>query len=219
MRHIMRVLALLSMLVLTMAPVLAPAADYSEGFEYIRIPQQPVVAAGPKVEVREIFWYGCPHCFHLEPVIRSWLDGKPRAVQFVRMPATFSGGNPAWTLHARTYYAFEAMGAVERLHEPFFKALHVERASLMDRDSIAAWVAAKGADKAAFLKAFDSQAVKQKMQTSDSQVAAYGISSVPVLIVAGRYLTSPSMSGGNEQIIQVVNYLVARAAAENNGKH
>lgn len=214
MRHIMRILAL----VLTMAPALAPAAEYSEGFEYIIIPQQPVVTTGGKVEVREIFWYGCPHCFHLEPVIRSWLAGKPRAVQFVRMPATFKGGNPVWTLHARTYYAFEAMGAVDSLHEPFFKALHEERANLIDRDSIAAWVAAKGADKAAFLKAFDSKTVKQKMQVSDDQVAAYGISSVPVLIVAGRYLTSPSMSGGNEQVIQVVNYLVARAAAENNGK-
>ena len=102
-------------------------AEWGEGWDPVDPPVATSVPEG-KVEVVEFFWYGCPHCFHMEPELKKWLDRKPDQVIFKRVPSPL---NPSWTVHAQFYYAAEAIGATEQLHEPLFEAIHVQKLSLI----------------------------------------------------------------------------------------
>ena len=97
------------------------AAPYNEGEHYEAItPAQPT-SSKDQVEVVEMFWYGCPHCFRLEPFVDRWLKKKPANVKFVRMPGVF---RPSWEIHARAYYTAEILGVVDKVHRPMFDAIH-----------------------------------------------------------------------------------------------
>src|SRR4030067_1440450 len=142
----MRKLICLPLFALLLLP-LAGQAKFLEDVEYKRVCPQPV-ETGSKIEVREFFWYGCPHCFSLEPSVERWLKTMPKNVRFVRTPAVF---NEQWAVHARAYYAFETLGITAKMHNPAFHALHVDKGRLFDADSIAAFGAEKGGDPQAFL--------------------------------------------------------------------
>src|SRR5471030_772380 len=84
---------------------------------------QPVETKG-KVEVVEFFWYRCPHCYNLEPVLEPWVKKLPADVQFRRVPAVLSD---AWAIDAAIFYTFEALGVLDKVHKPFFDAIHKDR--------------------------------------------------------------------------------------------
>ncbi|MCK7583636.1 MAG: DsbA family protein [Chromatiales bacterium] len=100
------------------------------------------------------------------------------------------------------------------MHEPLFAALHVDRRRLMDADSIAAFVAEKGGDKKAFLDAYNSFGVQANVNRAEQAGRAYGMDSVPVMFVDGRYMTNASIAGGYDKLFDVVDFLVKKAAAE-----
>lgn len=189
---------------------LAGQAQFLEDVEYKRVSPQPV-ETGSKIEVREFFWYGCPHCFSLEPSIERWLKNMPKNVQFVRTPAVF---NEQWAVHARAYYAFETLGITAKMHKPLFHALHVDKRRLFDADSIAAFVAEKGGDRTAFLDAYNAFGMPANVNRATQAGRAYNLESVPTLIVDGKYMTNANIAGGFDRAMQVVNFLVAKAAAE-----
>lgn len=133
------------------------------GRDYTQIsPAQPT-DSGKKIEIIEFFWYGCPHCYHLEPSLKAWLKRKPADVEFKPMPATF--GAPTWEPLTRTYYALDAMSLAAKHHDALFAAIHEEkdpnkqRAMVNDSRIIADWLATKGVDKQKFLDAYNSFAV------------------------------------------------------------
>jgi thiol:disulfide interchange protein DsbA len=199
-------LALFALLLLP----LAGQAQFLEGVEYTRVNPQPV-ETGNKIEVREFFWYGCPHCFSLEPSIERWHKTMPKNVQFVRTPAVF---NAQWAVHARAYYAFETLGITEKMHAPLFQAIHVDKRRLFDAESIAAFVAEKGGDRKAFLDAYNSFGMQANLNRATQAGRAYNIESVPTLIVDGKYMTNANIAGGFDRAMQVVNFLIKKAAAE-----
>ena len=120
------------------------AADqYEEGIHYERVvPPQPTSTVG-KVEVLEIFWYGCPHCFRLEPYIERWLKKKPENAQFVRLPGVF---RPSWEPGARAYYTAVLLGKMEEIHKPLFNAIHLEKKKLNTEDAMRDFFADQGVD-------------------------------------------------------------------------
>jgi len=189
----------------------AGRADYTEGVEYVRLPQSQPVETGNKIEVREIFWYGCPHCYTLEPAINKWLKTKPADAQFVRMPAILG---PSWEPHARAFYAFEALGVTDKLHSAFFNALHAQGQALNNESSIAEFVAKHGVDKEKFLKAYNSFSVNAFVKNAVQMALRYGIESVPTLIVDGKFKTGSATVRGNDPLMQLVDYLVKKSAAE-----
>jgi thiol:disulfide interchange protein DsbA len=199
-------LALFALLLLP----LAGQAQFLEGVEYTRVNPQPV-ETGNKIEVREFFWYGCPHCFSLEPSIERWHKTMPKNVQFVRTPAVF---NAQWAVHARAYYAFETLGITEKMHAPLFQAIHVDKRRLFDAESIATFVAEKGGDRKAFLDAYNSFGMQANLNRATQAGRAYNIESVPTLIVDGKYMTNANIAGGFDRAMQVVNFLIKKAAAE-----
>jgi len=185
-------------------------AQYLEGVEYTRVSPQPV-ETGSKVEVREFFGYGCSHCFALEPILEKWLKSLPKNAQFVRTPAVFS---EAWAVHARAYYAFEALGITSKMHYALFQALHAEKRTLNTADSLAAFVGEKGGDRKAFLDAYNSFGMQANLSRATQTGRAYNIDSVPTLIVDGKYMTSANIAGGYDKVPLVLDFLIKKAATE-----
>ncbi len=205
----MRKLIGLPLFALLLLP-LAGQAQFLEGVEYTRVSPQPV-ETGSKIEVREFFWYGCSHCFTLEPSLEKWLKGMPKGAQFVRTPAVF---NEQWAVHARAYYAFETLGITAKMHSALFHALHAEKRPLNNADSLAAFVAEKGGDRSAFLDAYNSFGMQANLNRATQAGRAYNIESVPTLIVDGKYMTNANIAGGYDKVPQVLNFLIKKATAE-----
>jgi thiol:disulfide interchange protein DsbA len=193
---------------------LAGQAEPLEGVEYTRVVPRPV-STGAKIEVREFFWYGCPHCYALEPYVERWLRAMPKNAQFVREPAVFS---EPWAVHARTYYAFEVLGLTGKLHRALFDAIQVDKRKLYDAESIADFVAEHGVDRAAFLNAYNSFGVAGSVNRARMDGRAYGIDGVPTLIVDGKYMTSANIAGGHDKVFEVVDFLIKKAAAERDAR-
>ena len=189
---------------------LCSQAQFLEGVEYVRITPQPV-ETGAKVEVREFFWYGCSHCYSLEPSLSKWLKTMPKNAQFVRTPGIF---NERWAVHARAYYAFETLGITAKMHGALFHALHADKRPLNDADSLAAFVAEKGGDRKAFLDAYNSFGMQANLNRATQAGRAYNLESVPTLIVDGKYMTNANIAGGFDRVMQVVDFLIKQAAAE-----
>lgn len=119
---------IISSIIATIALCVGSAAagetDWQEGLHYHAISPAPPPNPSGEVEVTEFFWYGCPHCYQFEPHLSKWLKNKPEGVTFVRVPVLFGG---TADLHARAYYALEVMEELERLHEPLFKVMQIEK--------------------------------------------------------------------------------------------
>ncbi|WP_374675499.1 thiol:disulfide interchange protein DsbA/DsbL [Ideonella sp.] len=179
-----------------------------EGKHFVRLSQPVAPAAAGKVEVVEFFWYGCPHCFSLEPFVEQWLAKLPADVAFRRVPAAFT---PQYEFHQKVFYAFEALGLLGSLHRKFFNAIHVDRKRLVTEADVAAFVSANGADGAKVADAMKSFSVIGKARQAKQLSDAYGVDSVPMLGVQGRFRTSAAMAGGVDKAFLVVDHLVELA--------
>lgn len=169
---------------------------------------------GGKVEVIEFFYYGCPHCFNLQPALKAWLKNPPKDVQFVRMPTIF---RESWVPLTRTYYALEAIGALDKLHDDVFNTVQRNNVNLGDRRLLLDWASRRGVDTTKLAEAYDSFAVQTKTRRSLQMTRAYGITGTPSVVVGGRYVTGPSMtlnadnSINYQRFIEVLNGLVEMA--------
>ena len=186
------------------------AAKFTEGKEY-KLVDKPTVSAGEKIEVLEFFWYGCPHCFTFEPYISRWLETKPDNVEFVRMPAVF---RPEWKIQARTYYALEQMGKLEELHGKIFEEIHKNKKQLNTLDEMTAFLVRNGVDKKAFTDAYNSFSVDGSLRKSVPKQYGYNITGVPTVIINGKYMTTGTMAGTYEKMLEVVDFLVAQDSAK-----
>lgn len=199
----------LAMLVSTFA---VTANDYQTSARYEPIiPEQPT-QTGEKIEVVELFWYGCPHCYHFEPHVQNWLKQKPEYVTFRRIPAIF---RESWMPHARAYFALEQMDKVEDGHSLIFNAMHRDKKRLNTREQIADLLDAGGINRELFLQQYDSFTTESKVRQAALMTRRYGIRGVPAVIIQGKYRTSGSIAGSFENAIKVINELVDK---EHKGK-
>jgi len=181
------------------------ALAFDEGIEYAKVSQpQPTETEG-KVEVLEFFWYGCPHCWHLEPLLKKWKETMPANAQLRRSRAILG---PTWEPLARAYFAAELLGKAEELHQPLFEAVQVKKQRLTDADSIAKFVATLGLDPEAFKEAYGSFFVDMQVRKTMELTRIFGIDGVPAIVVNGKYRTSASQAGGNDQLMGVVTQLI-----------
>jgi thiol:disulfide interchange protein DsbA len=178
---------------------------FEEGTDYTKLATPQPTESEDKIEVLEVFLYTCPHCFHLEPTMAKWLASKPADVEFKRMPAVFS---PRDEPYARAHYAAELMGKGEQFHAALFRALHVENRNIQDEDALVAFAEEQGIDGDKFRKTYDSFFVDMEVRRNEEMVKRYGVDAVPTLIVDGKYRTSPSQTGSQEQMMKVVDYLI-----------
>ena len=191
------------------------AAITSERFElgrhYERLsPTQPTSSGAGQIEVCEIFWYGCPHCYTFDPYLESWREDLPPNVNFLRLPAVW---NPLLQLHARAYYAAEVLGISDEIHAPIFREIHVNGNPLNSEQALQAFFEDFGVSEEEFTGAFNSFAVNTKLQRADELSRRYRISSVPTVIVNGKYSTSASTAGDYPTLMELIDELVASESA------
>lgn len=186
-------------------PALLQAKEYKEGVEYIKLASPLPTQNADKIEVQEFFWYGCPHCFQLEPKLAAWVKNKPANVEFVRTPAPL---NANWMVHTKTFYALEAMGRGEEFHVDLFNAMHVAKLKLYTAEAIADFLAQKGVDKNKFMETFNSFAVNMRARKSEQLGSQYRITGVPALTVNGKYLINTNQAGGFDEVLNILSYLV-----------
>lgn len=184
---------------------------YVAGSDYQLISPAVKTTHPDKVVVTEIFWYGCPHCFRFEPYVEGWSAELPEGVVFEQVPSVIVS---RWVDHARAYYAFQMMGALDQLHTAFFDALHLKRQRLQDVDSIAGFVAEQGLDDKAFREHYFSFPVETQIRKNGQKEKRYGHSGVPAVVVNGKYLVTSSLAGSNERMIQIMNFLVGQELAQ-----
>ena len=182
------------------------AADFNAGTHY-KMVQPQSTDSGDKIEVLEFFWYGCPHCLHFEPFIQSWKKTKPANVEFVRVPAIF---RPEWEVQARAYYALSNMGAIEDLHVKIFEAIQKHKKRLNTMNLLADFVEKYGINKAEFIKEYNSFSVDGMVRKAKKKQKAYKIEGVPSVVVNGKYLSSGSMSGSYDNLIKIIDHLIAK---------
>ncbi|CAG0910974.1 unnamed protein product, partial [Cyprideis torosa] len=184
------------------------AATFEENVHYSRLANPvPVSTPAGKVEVAEMFWYGCPHCFRLEPFIKTWKDSAPDDVEIVRIPGVL---NPSWGVHARAYYAAEAMGVTDQLHEKIFVAIHEQGRRLNTEDAIVRFVTSQGVDGEAFKAAMNSMAASTKVARAEELGKLYELTGVPALIVGGKYRVLSSGVRSYDEMFNVVDFLAEK---------
>jgi protein dithiol oxidoreductase (disulfide-forming) len=195
--------------------VAAAAATLSKwqagtNYQLLASPQPTHVAAG-KVQVAEIFWYGCGHCYALDPTLESWNADKPAYIEFVRVPVIW--GAPHWQ-HAKLYYVLQALHRPE-LHAKVFDAIHQKGMPLAARDEVEAramqlaFLSSQGVSEQDFNAAYDSMAVAASLTRAAELTKNYAIANVPTLVVAGKYSTNTNEAGGTAQMLSLINDLAA----------
>jgi len=204
--------AWLAALLLSVALPVA-AAQFTEGKDYTRLdtPHATTVPSD-KVELREFFSYGCPHCFHFRPLLHDYMAKASDRAALVRVPVTF--GRESWALLAKAYYAADALGVIDKVHEAIFNAIHVDHRDVSSADKLGDVAAAQGVDKDKFVSAMSSFAVDMKMRRARDEVKSYGVRSTPTVVVAGRFLVSPRTAGSQERMIQIIDYLVKQQSPD-----
>ena len=173
------------------------------GYEVIS-PAMPVQNPD-KVEVIEFFWYGCPHCYSLEPALQAWLKKKPANVEFIHQPAVFSD---VWGKHAKAYYTAEALGLNDKLHADFLDAIQNKKQKLLTEDDLAKFFADHGVKDEDFRAAYGSFIVDTKLRQAESMAGRYGITGVPALIVNGKYKITASTAKSQENMLTVLDELI-----------
>ena len=202
-------------MVLMCLPALAYAAGFEEGRSYMEVPFPTKVVTGKKVEVREFFWYGCPHCYVLEPALTRWLKKLPANAEFVRTPGLAA---PAWRLDGQAYYTFKILGVEEKLHSAFFKAAQESQGTMVNENAVADFAASHGVDRKKFMDAFNSFGVRLDLDKAKQLNEDLNINSVPTFVVDGKYLTSPAMAEGEERFFKLLDVLIEKAAKERKTK-
>lgn len=190
----------------------APAqpSPYRVGDHYsVLSPAQPTSAEPGKIEITEVFMYGCIHCYNFEPFVEKWLPTKPANVVFVRVPALFN--RPA-RVHARAFYTAEALGVLEDTHMPFFQELHVNRNSMTDEDDLASFFGRFGVERDAFRQTYNSFAVDTRLRRAEAIGRRYRVSSTPTVIVNGKYVIDGDKVTSYEQILDIATHLAKQEA-------
>ena len=188
---------------LVLAPALAAAQNTPQYTELD--PPQPQVGEGNKIEVVEFFWYGCPHCYAIEPLVEEWQKTLPPDTVFRPYPAVF---NATWARDASIFFAFKALGVAEKLHRPFFDAIHLDHLRTDDPKELDAWVQKHGIDPKKFEATRNSFSVQAQTRRAAQLTAAYKIDGTPEFAVAGRYTISAEQGRTPRGMLDTVSYVV-----------
>lgn len=199
---------LIAAMTATLAPVSLVRAQQSAEDSYSTLPNALPVENPGKVEIAEFFWYGCIHCYNLEPVLDAWLSKLPADAYFRRIPAVF---NERWAIDGSIFYAFEALGVLEKLHRPLFDAIHKDRLKTDNPAALSEWLSRNGLDPKKFDAAMKSFGVQSKTKRASQLTGASRIGGTPAMMVQGRYTisveqgrTGKGMLANAERLIPVV---------------
>jgi len=181
--------------------------NFQAGQDYVVVqPPQPTDHPG-KVEVMEIFWYGCPHCYDFEPHLENWIANKPDYVAFVRLPAVL---NRQWEVHGRAFYTAQALGILDEIHKPLFDAIHKDHRQLFTDEQVAKFFEEHGVDPKTYEATANSFAVQTRLNRARTLPGRYGVTGVPTVIVNGKYRIDARMAKSWDRFLDIIDFLVAK---------
>ncbi len=180
-----------------------PPRTFEESFRSIN--PQPTAAGADKIEVIDFFWYGCPYCYQLLPLIAAWETTKPADVVLRRIPAVL---RQEWVPDAHLYYTLEILGAADRLHARVFDAVHKDRLQTADSEVWGKWAVANGIDRAKWDEAYNAQGVRDRVVRAVELGRDYDVRGTPVIIVDGRYQTGSGQAGALKNVIPTIDGLI-----------
>ena len=192
---------------------LAMAEAPKIGAQFDAVAQPIATDNAAKIEVMEIFWYGCIHCYQMDAPLNAWVKKLPSDVYFKRVPGL---PNTSWAPMAKAFYAMETLGVSEKLHTPLFDAINKSKTlNPTDEKAAITWVTAQsGMDKLKVEQAFKSFTINTSLNRAAQIFRASGATGVPSLVIDGKYITSSTMAGGNEQALKAADYIIGNVRAE-----
>ncbi|WP_158256726.1 thiol:disulfide interchange protein DsbA/DsbL [Pseudomonas sp. MYb185] len=185
--------------------VQAQTSQYQAGVHYVELPSAAPTQEPGKIEVAELFSYGCGHCFTFEPIIGQWKQGLADDAYFRPVPAFFGG---AWDTLGQLFYTLESMDKLDETHAAVFQAIHNQGQRLTDVSAMTKLLGQYGIDEDEFRKTWDSAGVTLKINQAKRLTRAYRATGVPTLIVNGKYRIEGSMAGSFEEMLKIADYLV-----------
>jgi len=188
------------------------AADmWEKGRHYKELPIPVKTRDTSKIEVVEVFWYGCPHCYEFNNNhLPKWEEHLPKDVDFWMVPATF----PGWVEHAKAFYAAEFLGVREKLHQPLFDAIQKDPRKYKDVEDLKGIFVENGVNGDDFDNIFEASGfrkisqVDQALKKTSERVKSYRISGVPALIVNGKYKIGVRDAGSMANMLKITNFLI-----------
>ena len=212
---------LLPLLLLSGAASADDMTSFTEGVNYVAvIPAQATDVKPGQLEVIEFYWYGCPHCFALEPYIEAWeKSGKPKDVVFKRIPAAMKGSE--FYVDAQAAFAADILGVGEKIREPFFNAIHLDdqEALRSDKDAIRDFFGKYGVKPADFDATWDSFGVQSRLAAAQQLGERYQVQGVPTVIINGKWKTGAGYQMEPANIMKCIEFLIAKEQAASGGKH
>jgi protein dithiol oxidoreductase (disulfide-forming) len=197
------------------APALAQASGTGAPSDHLVLPAPLPTAGSPgTIEVVEVFWYGCPHCFRLETPLRHWIARQPADVRVRRLPAVLT---ESWRPAARLHYTLEALGRLDALHPEVFEAEHGKRSLQVQSrevETFADWAAKHGVQRQAFIDAWNSPAVAARVDEAARLTLPLKRIGVPAIVVDGRLLTTASLTGSHDALLDTADRLIAQVRSE-----
>jgi protein dithiol oxidoreductase (disulfide-forming) len=189
-----------------------PSGKWKPGVNYDPlVPAQPTNVSPGKVEVVEVFWLGCPHCYALEPFIQTWLKSKPAYIEFVRVPVMWG---PVHRAHARLFYTLQALNRPD-LFEKAFDTIQQQHNMLVagsDDETLKlqeAFAKENGISADDFAKAANSFTVNSNLQRAEQLTQRYQVQGVPLVVIDGKYSTDVAKAGGPANLISIIDDLAA----------
>lgn len=217
----MRLATRLATLLLALTPLACSAetaatSKFELGEHYFPVRNTSTPTDADKIRVTEVFWYGCPHCYKFDPYVERWKDRKPADVVFTRMPSSL--GRPQGLMHSRAFYTAESLGVFDQFHPLFFKLMQEQRMPMDTPAAIGSVFERIGISTPEFDNTFNSFAVDNRVRRAEGQIRDYGITSVPSVVIGGRYWTNATVAGGSyDKMLEVVDEVVAKIRAERKG--
>jgi thiol:disulfide interchange protein DsbA len=193
----------------------ADMTSFQEGVNYVAVnPAQATSVKPSQVEVIEFYWYGCPHCFALEPYVEVWEKTKPANVVFKRIPAAMKDSE--FYVDAQATITADILGVGEKIREPFFNAIHLDNQGELrsDKDAIKTFFGKYGVAPKDFDATWDSFGVQSRLAQYQQLGARYDVEGVPTLIVNGKWKTGAGYQMAPADIMNCVKFLVAKESGK-----
>jgi thiol:disulfide interchange protein DsbA len=167
------------------------------------LPQK--VETGDRIEIIDFFWYGCPFCYELLPIMSAWEKRKGTEIAVRRIPAILREG---WLADAHLYYTLELLGETERLHATVFNSVHKDQLRTSDQQAVEAWAVQNGIDRQKWVGAYTNVEVRNRVVRAMELGRNYDVRGTPAVVVDGRYQTGGGIAGGLGNVPAVLDALV-----------
>ncbi|PHV12315.1 thiol:disulfide interchange protein DsbA/DsbL [Chitinimonas sp. BJB300] len=185
-------------------------AEPRAGVDFDYMPKAMSTEAPGKIEVLEFFWYGCPHCYHLEPMVAAWAKTLPKDVVLRREHVMWDGRSDM-AGHAKVFNALKSIKQSDAVTPAVFKAIQADRIELRDEKVLFDWVAKQGVNRPQFEAAYKGFGAQAQLARATQLTRDYGIDGVPTFIINGKYKTSPSKTDGDEKrFFKIMDELIAK---------